>query len=191
MWPMNKTFLALVLVGVFALVGCSSPSAAEPAASTAGEGVASPVEPAAPDKGTDENPWPAGSAVPIGDWEITINSWEPNANDAVSAAGDDMSMLAEGQQYAILNVTMTWTGEGLGDNSSVMMDYIPVDGDTVSGAWSAFGTTPGENKLAYAELVSGGSVTGDMLYSVDAGNTDGVFMLGADSVEVIQYAAVS
>lgn len=192
---MKKSLSIVAAVAMFLLVGCSS--AADVAEEPATEVDVVQPDPATSEEagdvvvaqGTESDPWPVGTPVTVGDWELTVNSWQPNVNAEVEAAGDDMSMLQDGEQYALLNVTMTWLGEGVGDNSLVNMQYMPSGGNTISSSWSAWGTTPGDGKLAYEELVTGGTVTGDMLYTVDAGNTEGVFMVVGKTIDDVQYLA--
>lgn len=184
---MKRSLAALALLPLFAFVGCSAEPASESSVPPAAEQAQAPEENKV--EGTQANPLPFGTPVEVGDWTITINSWQPNMNDQVEAAGGDLSMLESGMQYALLNVTMTWNGEGTGDNSLVSIQYFPDRGNTVSDSWSAFGKTPGDNKLAYEKVVSGGSVTGDMLYTVDEGNASGVFGLGAPGAETVVYVA--
>ncbi|QIK64172.1 hypothetical protein G7068_13915 [Leucobacter viscericola] len=192
--------MKLSVIAVFAaaalLVGCSSGgtdtnkavATSKPKTTAAPGKMTEPAKEKA-DKGTEKNPYAIGTPVRNGDWEVTVNSWQPNINDAVVADGGDLSMLPEGQQYALMNVTMTWRGAGVGDNSQVNLQYMPEGGNSLSASWSAYGKTPGGNKLAYEELVTDGSVTGDMLYAVDAGNTKGTFMWYAPNTEQPVYIA--
>lgn len=186
--------LSAVAISLLILTGCSSPAPEASGPSTSKE-AASPTTEAEPSEapadatGTEENPWKMGEPVKDGDWTVTVNSWQPNVNDQVSAAGDDMSMLQPGFQYALLNATYEWNGSGTGKVEDVYLDYLPTGGNVVTSSWEAFGTTPGDNKLAFEELVSGGSVTGDMLYWVEEGNTEGVFSLLTPDTEETQFIA--
>lgn len=193
MGGMKKPLSVAAVVAMLMLVGCSSaPDDAPAPKRETVQPESTPVEPVeevAVEQGTESDPWPVGTPVTVGDWELTVNSWQPDVNAEVEAAGDDLSMLQDGEQYALLNVTMTWLGEGVGDNSLVNLQYMPSGGNTISSSWSAWGTTPGDNKLAYEELVTGGTVTGDMLYTVDAGNTEGVFMVVGKTIDDVQYLA--
>lgn len=187
---MKRIIIATALAGFLTLAGCSSSPASEKPTESSSE---KPVEAPADQQqaaGSEANPYPLGTPGIAGDWEITINSWNPNVNAEVQAAGDDMSMLNEGMQYALMNLTIKWVGEGAGDIANVNLQHIPNGPGMVTQSWAAYGTTPTENKLAYAELTTGGTVTGDMLYEVPTGDTgDGVFQFSAFDTEEMPYFA--
>jgi hypothetical protein len=156
-------------VAVLLLAGCSSAPADEPAETK--ESTQTQQETEAPSK-TEPEAVKIGTPVVAGDWEITINSWNPDVNAEVEAAAPDLyEAPEEGMSFALMNVTMKYKGTETGDNSSVQIRYVPEAAGVTSDLWRAFGTTPGENKLTYETLTPGGEVTGDALYLIEAGTT--------------------
>ncbi|UBH06464.1 hypothetical protein K8P10_001975 [Leucobacter sp. Psy1] len=183
---MRKLMVAAA-AAVLLLTGCASGDEApeatvEPEQEVVEEVTATPEEPAEADVVA------LGTAQKVGDWEITINSWNPNADDEVFAASGETDVPMEGGHFAILNVTMKYLGEGIGDNSEVEVDYIPDSAGSVSSLWTTFGTTPGENKLTYEELTTGGEITGDALYEIDADTTGVFYVYAPPAEEPVEFA---
>ncbi|SDQ05086.1 DUF4352 domain-containing protein [Leucobacter chromiiresistens] len=183
-----KRTLAAAAIALLALTGCSSDP--EEAPETSETEVTTPAETTETEEPEAEPAEPEveaakiGTPVVAGDWEVTINSWTADADAAVLEASGGVDVPDEGKQFAVMNVTMKYNGEGTGDNANVQILYVPDSDGVAAGLWEAFGTTPGENKLTYETLTPGGEVTGDALYLIDA-DTTGTFEVYAGNEEPV------
>lgn len=178
-----KKFLPIAAIALLALAGCTSAPTNDSSApkTTTQSQTETPMS-------SEPESIKIGNPVTVGDWEITINSWNPDVNAEVEAASPDMFTAPDaGKAYALMNVTMKYTGTGTGDNSGVQIQYVPDSAGTVSKLWSAYGATPGENKLTYETLTPGGEITGDALYLIDAGTTGKfeIYVPSADEPAVV------
>jgi hypothetical protein len=78
--------------------------------------------------GTRENPAAIGDAVSGDEWEVVVNAFTRNATDQVMAANPFNDPPPAGSQYALVNLTATYIGEG-----SSLADFIGVAFVTDSG----------------------------------------------------------
>ncbi|WP_280234488.1 DUF4352 domain-containing protein [Nocardia cyriacigeorgica] len=120
---------------------------------------------ASPDQGTRANPYPLGSVITDGDWQVTVNSVTLNANDAVAAENQFNDPPPPGSQYLLANVTITYIGtDPQGDTPFATVSYITADGNTVNShdsnavAPDALDTT--------SPLFEGASTTGNVEFIV-------------------------
>ena len=83
-------------------------------------------------EGSRDNPLALGTTVTDGDWEVTVNSVDLDATDAVLAENPLNEEPAEGKGYITANVTATYLGnESSGDTpSGVRMEYVTPDGNS-------------------------------------------------------------
>lgn len=83
-------------------------------------------------EGSRDNPLALGTTVTEGDWEVTVNSVDLDATDAVLAENPLNDEPAEGQGYITANVTATYLGdESSGDTpSGVRVEYVTPDGNS-------------------------------------------------------------
>ncbi|EYT55799.1 hypothetical protein H490_0103965 [Leucobacter sp. UCD-THU] len=176
-----KKLIIATAAALLLLTGCASQAEEKPAETSKQEQ----AEPAEQPAATEEAAPTAkiGEPVTSGDWEITINSWTADADAAVLEASGGVDVPEEGKQFALMNVTMKYNGTETGDTSLVGITYMPEGGNTASGLWEAFGTTPGENKLTYETLVPGGELTGDALYLIDADTTGEFWIVAPGATE--------
>lgn len=66
------------------------------------------------DSGTRENPAALGQVLSNDDWDVTVNGFTPNATDAVLAANSFNESPAPGFQYALVDLSATYKGDGVG-----------------------------------------------------------------------------
>ncbi|MGJ0204630.1 DUF4352 domain-containing protein [Leucobacter sp. gxy201] len=178
---MNKKLIAIAFAALIALTGCSTATVEKPAAEPAKE--ASPVEtkePAAPKEGTRENPYPIGSAITDGDWTATINSVNLDGTQAVMDTNPFNETPAEGTQYILVNVTLTYNGDNP-DGSMPMMiaEYVTVDGNTINSFDKM--VLPPEQFDNVSTLYTGASTTGNLAFEVPSATaSEGVLAVKAD-----------
>ena len=118
--------------------------------------------------GTRENPHPLGTTVASDDWEVTVNSFTPDATDAVLAENTFNEPPADGTVYALINVTITYQGADSAYASDVTVNYVTTGGEVVDGL-EAF--VVGPDAIGLDELYAGGSVTGNVVRQIPAGDT--------------------
>ncbi|WP_424449032.1 hypothetical protein [Microbacterium arborescens] len=133
---------------------------AEAAAEDETTGDAATTEP----NGTREDPLPFSASISNDDWDVTLNSFERNGNDAVMAASMFNTEPSEGTQYVVLDMTATYKGTGDGVSALVQVEYVAADGTVVS-TWHnvVVGVEP---TFGSASLLAGASDTGKQVYLV-------------------------
>lgn len=148
--------------------------AEEPAAAPAEEPAAEePAAETAPAQGTRENPAPLGSAVSGDDWTVAVNSVTFDATDAVLAENMVNQEPAEGEEYILVGVTATYTGEEEGMAAEVQIEYVTPDGVSIAG-YDTIAVAP-EALDTLATLYSGAQVTGNVVLAVPSATaTSGV-----------------
>ena len=160
----------------------ATPSAEEPAASEEAsaveseEAVAEETEESAPaddaaGQGTRENPLPLGTAISTDEWEVTVNSFTPDATEAVLAENQFNEAPEEGTVYALANVTLTRVAAEAGTAFEVSVAYVTASGNVVTST-DAMVVAPDE--LGYDELYEGASVTGNVALAIPAGDAGSV-----------------
>lgn len=120
-------------------------------------------------QGTRTNPYPLGTAISSKDWTVTVNSFEADATKKVLAENQFNKEPADGNTYAMANVTVTYIGETSGTPFEVNVSYVTASGNTVN-TYDA--TVLGPNELPSNELYNGASATGNIFLQIpkdDAG----------------------
>lgn len=92
------------------------------------------------EEGTRDNPLDLGTSITESDWEVTVNSVDLNATDAVLAENPLNDNPAEGHGYILASVTATYVG----DDTS---------GDTPAGMRVEFVTSSGNSFDSTANMV--------------------------------------
>lgn len=95
-------------------------------------------EEVASEEGTRENPLPLGSTISSDDWEVTLNSVDLNATDAVLAENPLNDGLEEGNGYLTANVTATYLGDDPEGETpaGVRVEYVSASGNSFDTAAS-------------------------------------------------------
>lgn len=122
------------------------------------------AEPDDSDTGTRENPAAIGSVISGDEYDVTINSVTLNANDAVLAANQFNEAPPEGSAYAVINATITYTGEESGLAAMVGIDYVTATGEVITST-DTMAVAP-EPALGLDELYTGGTVTGNTTLAI-------------------------
>ncbi|WP_456286706.1 DUF4352 domain-containing protein [Microbacterium sp. JZ70] len=123
-----------------------------------------PVAEPAPAEGTRENPAPLGSAVSGDEWTVTVNSVTLGATDAVLAENMINQPPAEGEEYILVGVTATYTGQDEGMAAEVQIEYVTPDGVSIAG-YDTIAVAP-DALDTLATLYSGAQVTGNVVLAV-------------------------
>lgn len=84
------------------------------------------------EQGTRDHPLPLGSAVSDDEWEVTVNSVDLDATDAVLAENPLNDQPAEGHGYLMANVTATYLGDDPAgaSPSGVRVEYVSSEGNS-------------------------------------------------------------
>jgi hypothetical protein len=189
------TTAMLAVLGVFALAGCSSPASVTPPASNGGneevveETVAE--EPEAAAEGTRENPWPLGSTIEADDWTVVVNSVALGATDEIIAANQFNEPPVEGNEFILINYTVTYTGDDADGQMAafVGVDYVTPDGVTIDST-DAIVVAP-EPIDVTATLYNGGSITGNKALSVPSASAgEGVLAIRPGMIADTVFVAV-
>ncbi|MFZ4843491.1 DUF4190 domain-containing protein [Mycetocola saprophilus] len=118
--------------------------------------------------GTRENPLPLGTSFTVGDYTVVVNSVALNQNDEVVAASPVNEVPADGRSFAVANVTVTYTGADSTYGAMVLVGYVTEDGQILNGL-EDFALAPAP-RLAEAEIVSGGTATGNVALAIPDGD---------------------
>lgn len=197
-WPWVVGGLVIVLVALAALGGGEDDEPTNVAADVpvadvpAEEGApAEPAdtetkaEPAPPKKevgNSRTNPAPLATPVATGSgWTVTVNSFNPNANDVVAAANKYLDPPAEGHVFVIVNATAAYQADSdkpedeSRNGYDVTFKVLGADGnarDTESSSFLMDGSISWSD-----EVYSGGALTGDLLFQVPVGQVDSLVLV--------------
>lgn len=177
------TILAIVMFFVFVVAAANS------AFEDAGIDISEPV-PVYPDDAETEdevidessgrdNPEALGALISGDEYDVVVNSVTLDATEQVLAANQFNEAPADGFSYAVVNMTVTYTGEDSGYSMMAQLDYVTEAGEVIS-AYDSFVVAP-DPALGLDELYTGASVTGNLAFAVpvnDAGVlrvTPGIF----------------
>lgn len=185
--------LSIILVAVYtaAVVGAVNAGNEATLPSTSEQQSSPEQEQPAGADGTRESPFPIGTKVKNDEWEVTINSVTFGANDAVAAANQFNEAPDEGNEYMLINATMTYIGNDSdgGMPAFVGIDYVTADGVTVD-SLGTFAVAP-DALDSLSTLYNGGSITGNMVIQVPSENaTQGVLAVRPGMLAEKTFVAV-
>jgi hypothetical protein len=124
--------------------------------------------------GSREDPLAIGETISTDDFDVVINSIDLNATEQVLAADEYNEPPAEGETYAIVNLTVTFKGEGSSTDGMVGIEYVSADGvvkdDSYAYAWGV------EPEFGMTELFTGASTTSNLVLMLPA-DPDGVLLV--------------
>ena len=126
--------------------------------------------------GTRESPLPLATKVTSTDWEVTISAFTADASAAVASANEFNSPAAEGTQYAMVDLSALYTGEGEGSSMLVAVDYVTADGTVIS-AWDNLVVSV-EPQFGLASLYAGAADTGKLVFEIPS-SADGLLRVTA------------
>ncbi|WP_210383709.1 DUF4352 domain-containing protein [Corynebacterium sp. HMSC05H05] len=145
----------------------------------------------AADGSTRENPLPIGSTISSDEWEVTINSVDLDATDAILAENEFNEVPADGQTYVLANVTAKYTGDDpQGSSPWVSVAYVSPQGNTVQ-SFDAPVITPDAFDLGNT-LYKDASTTGNLVFLVDkATANEGVLSVEPDPFSRKRFVSVN
>jgi energy-coupling factor transporter transmembrane protein EcfT len=120
--------------------------------------------------GSRDDPLPLGTVIPGTEYDVVVNSVTLHATDAVVAENMFNEPPADGFEYIVVNVTVTYTGSDSGYASMASVDYVTSTGEVIT-SYDSFVVGP-EPTLGLDELYNGGTSTGNVVLSIpidDAG----------------------
>lgn len=120
-------------------------------------------------EGSRENPAPLGSTISGDEYDVVINSVTLDATDEVLSANMFNEEPEAGYSYAIVNVSVTYTGEESGFAAMAMIDYVTSGGEVIS-AFDSLAVAP-EPALGLDELYNGATATGNIAIAIPTGDT--------------------
>lgn len=87
----------------------------------------------AADGATRENPLPIGATVSTDEWDVTVNSVDLNATDAVMSENPVNDAPADGQTYVMANVTAKYKGDDpQGSMPTIGFAFVTPEGNTIN-----------------------------------------------------------
>ncbi|MBD5784556.1 DUF2510 domain-containing protein [Cellulosimicrobium terreum] len=138
--------------------------------------------------GSRENPVALGSVISGEEYDVTINTFEPDATDDVMAANQFNEDPPEGFVYALVNASITYTGTDSGSGFLVTVDYVTSTGEVLTSS-DTLVVAP-EPELGYQELYEGGTDTGNIAIAIPEGD-DGLLRVQPGFVSDEVFVATS
>jgi hypothetical protein len=129
--------------------------------------------------GSRENPVPLGTEAEVGDnWVVAVEDYTPFADDLVIAENEFQEPPAEGNQCALVSISITFVGEGSGNPFE--LSFQTVGDEAVS--YQVFGGNcliiP--DALPLAEVFEGGVLTGNIAFEIASTDADSLVLFVED-----------
>jgi len=126
--------------------------------------------------GTRESPIPVGQAGDAGDnWSLKVTDVVANANDVVAARNKLNEPPAAGRVFFLVGIEATYTGTEPTNAVALQFRLHAIDaGNVAYDASNGCGVIPDE--LPIADVFQGGTVRGNVCWSVDASKTSSLVM---------------
>ena len=131
------------------------------------EAATEPAEQDAPsgEEGTRDNPLALGTTVESGDWEVTVNSVDLDATDAILSENQFNDEPADGNVYVMADVSATYIGsDPEGETPYVSIEYVSSGGNSFA-SHDAMVVTPNEFD-SMETLYEGASTSGNIAMEV-------------------------
>jgi len=125
--------------------------------------------------GTRENPISFGEEVNIGDWTFVVTDVVSDATELVLAESQINEPPAEGRQYTLITMAVTYNGKGSASlSSSVQVQAVGESNVAYDYRDGCSYVIP--NPLPSTEVFEGGTLTGNICWSVRAEDVDSLVM---------------
>jgi len=147
-------------------------------------------KPAAAKAGTRDNPYPIGSKISDGDWDLVVNSVTLDATQAIAQANEFNDAPAPGSQFLMVNLTVTYNGSDPdGKSPLVSVNYVTKDGNTIDGTEKLI--VPPDQFDMMKPLYEGASTTGNLAFEVPSATAaDGTLAVRASLLGDKEFVAV-
>ncbi len=124
--------------------------------------------------GTRPNPLAPGTTFAVGDWTVELAPTNTDAEDVVRDENIFNDPPADGRQFVLVEVTVTYTGDDSGTPwLDLSFDFYGSDGNTFgSGSDDYCGVIP-DSLNDHGEMFPDASATGNVCVSVPADQIDG------------------
>jgi len=119
---------------------------------------------ASDEKGSRDNPAAIGETLSNDDWDMVVNSFTPNVDADVASANPYNEPAAEGFKYAMVNLTVTYKGEGSQDALMLPVALVADDGRVFQ--WHDHNAVVFPEPRLEGEMYAGGTVSGNLVYQV-------------------------
>lgn len=145
-----------------------APQPTDAAGASAGGGVVT--------SSTRENPVPMGQTARVGDFEVTVTSATPYANDIIGSQAVYLEPLTPGYQYFLVTVSTTYVGAATG-NPSFELDYQAVGASNSSySAWQNSCGMLTNDIFNVTELFPGGTAEYSVCWQVESSDAASLVM---------------
>ncbi|HWV49436.1 MAG TPA: hypothetical protein VN035_08265, partial [Microbacterium sp.] len=114
--------------------------------------------------GSQENPAPLGSTISGDEYDVVVNSVNLDATEEIVAANPFNEAPADGYAYALVNATVTYTGDETGYAIMAQFAYLTSGGEVIESTEAV--VVPPEPALGLAELTPDTSATGNLVLQV-------------------------
>ncbi|MFG6445866.1 hypothetical protein ACFXQA_11415 [Microbacterium sp. P07] len=117
--------------------------------------------------GTRDNPAALGSTINGDEWTVVVNSFTPDANQAVAEANQFNEAPPAGSHYSTVNYTVTYTGADSDYALSVGISLVTSTGEVLNSYESMASLS---DSMGIDELYTGGVATGSTAFTVPDGS---------------------
>ena len=135
----------------------------------------SPSDPSATGTGSRDEPFALGETIEFSGWEVRVNFVDLDSTDAVMATSELIDPPGDGYRYALINVTLTYTGPGTSYATDIEFGFVSDSGTEIPPHSGAFRSP---NPALHARVASGDSSTGNANIQVPQ-NEEGLLLLTA------------
>lgn len=123
-----------------------------------------------------ENPVPVGQTATVGDYEVTVVSVAPFANDIVAAENPFNEAPATGSQFSIATVSTTYVGSDSGSPAfELNFQSVGVSNSSYTTFNNSCGVVPNDQFLV-SELFTGGTAEFNVCWSIESSDADSLVM---------------
>lgn len=173
-WYKSPIFIAAVVLGLLVVlvltvvVTSGDDQAADPTTTT----TTAPED----ELGSQSDPVPLGEAFAVGDWEITINSVQPDATEVIAGHDPENPSPTEGAQYVLVDLTAAYVGS---DADGALPDFELKVVSSSGAEHYAYDTWCGrvpEEFDALTQVLPGEEVTGNVCVEVPAADVSGMLI---------------
>lgn len=124
--------------------------------------------------GTRQNPLDPGASFTVGDWTVQIGETDPDAGEIVAAENQFNDPPAEGRQFVMVEVDVTYTGDDSGHPwVDLSFAFYGADGNTFGTNSDDYCGVIPDDLMDIGEMFPGASASGNVCVSVPAEQIDG------------------